>query len=894
MCHKLKSMIIIVLASVLITGSFLTAPVKAQDCELDSNLIEEHSGGLADYTQMYGLNKTQSEPVSYNKYLRSSATQENSYIAILVEFPDKTTTSLDSQQTLSKAEAIMNTGNGSMETSEGKVSITSLKQYVEKYTYNKMTTTTRFFPQNSNGKVVSVMLSKNRSYYMKKSSDNPEGYYAYQAVEREKELVNEILNKSKESIERVLSANDLDKNNDGNVDAVSFFIEADKATEDKVEWSDLLWSHKISGMNLNVNLHGKKVDTYNLINTYDSNYEYGVFSLNQGTYGTVIHEYMHILGLPDLYRYNDDGDPVGFYDVMAKTTSYNPQGILAYMTSDYNNLGWNNKLSEITASATITLNRPQYSSPGEKRAVKIRSPLNKDEFFVAEFYEKRTGVDASETSTRDGLVVYRINSRVKDGNVSGTGNGLKDYLYVFRPNENELGKGKGNLNEAVMNKSNRSTFGKMFDSGGRWDNNTLFYSDGSNSGIIINIIESSNNSITLKVTVPAKQGTGINSVSLDKKALTLTVNQTSILQATIEPYNTTDDKTLTWTSSDPKVATVDNNGKVTGIAAGTATITVRTGNGKTASCNVTVIKQNPSVNYQTHVQDYGWQDSVKDGQEAGTIDQSKRLEAIKISISNNSSYTGSIQYQTHIQDIGWQEWKGNGILSGTESQSKRLEAIRIKLTGDLEKDYDIYYQVHAQEFGWLDWAKNGEPAGTAGYSYRLEAIKIKLVQKDKAAPGETKKPYIQRYVSYATHIQDIGWQTAKYDGEMSGTSGKSKRLEAINISLSNQQYSGSVEYSTHVEDYGWQGWKRNGETAGTAGKSKRLEAIQIKLTGEMANYYDIYYRVHVQDYGWLGWAKNGGKAGSEGMSKRLEGIEIVLVTKGGMAPGSTSSSFIKK
>ena len=148
--------------------------------------------------------------------------------------------------------------------------------------------------------------------------------------------------------------------------------------------------------------------------------------------------------------------------------------------------------------------------------------------------------------------------------------------------------------------------------------------------------------------------------------------------------------------------------------------------------------------------------------------QSKRLEAIKISISNNSSYTGSIQYQTHIQDIGWQEWKGNGILSGTESQSKRLEAIRIKLTGDLEKDYDIYYQVHAQEFGWLDWAKNGEPAGTAGYSYRLEAIKIKLVQKDKGAPGETKKPYIQRYVSYATHIQDIGWQTAKYDGEMSG------------------------------------------------------------------------------------------------------------------------------
>ena len=895
MRYKLKGMLIIVLNIVLMTGSFLMTPVKAQDFELDSSLIEEHAGGLADYTQMYGLNKTQSEPVSYNKYLRSSAAQENNYIAILVEFPDKTATSLDNQQTLSKAEAIMNTGNRSMETSEGKVPITSLKQYVEKYTYNKMTTTTRFFPQNSNGKAVSVMLSKNRSYYMKKSPDNPEGYYAYQTAEREKELVNEILSKSKESIERVLSANDLDKNNDGNVDAVSFFIEADRATQDEVEWSDLLWSHKISGMNLNVNLQGKKVDTYNLINTYDSNYEYGVFSLNQGTYGTVIHEYMHTLGLPDLYRYDDEkGDPVGFYDVMAKTTSYNPQGILAYMTSDYNNLGWNNKLPEIASSATITLNRPQYSRPDEKRAVKIRSPLNKDEFFVAEFYEKRTGVAAGETGSRDGLVVYRINSRIKDGNVSGTGNGLKDYLYVFRPNEKELGKGEGNLNEAVMNKNNRSTFGKIFDSGGGWDNDTLYYSDGSNSGIIINIIESNDNSITFNVTVPGAQDTEIKSVSLDKKALTLTVNQTDILQAAIEPYNTPNDKTLTWSSSNSKVATVDNKGKVTGIAPGTTTITVKTSNGKTASCTVSVVEETPSVNYQTHVQDIGWQNSVKDGKTAGTTNQAKRLEGIKISLSNNSSYSGNIEYQTHIQDMGWQGWKSNGALSGTQAQSKRLEAIRIKLTEDMEKNYDVYYRVHAQELGWLGWAKNGESAGTAGYSYRLEAIEIKLVKKGAAAPGKTDRPYVQRYISYSSHIQDIGWQGAKYDGEMSGTSGQSKRLEGVSIALSNQLYNGSVQYQAHIQDIGWQGWRSDGGVSGTSGQSKRLEAIRIRLTGEMANQYDIYYRVHVEDYGWLGWAKNGGSSGTEGLAKRLEGIEIILVQKGGKAPGSTNNSFIKK
>ena len=90
--------------------------------------------------------------------------------------------------------------------------------------------------------------------------------------------------------------------------------------------------------------------------------------------------------------------------------------------------------------------------------------------------------------------------------------------------------------------------------------------------------------------------------------------------------------------------------------------------------------------------------------------------------------------------------------------------------------------------------------------------------------------------------------------------------------------------------------------AGTSGKAKRLEAIQIRLTGELAEKYDVYYRVHAQSYGWLAWAKNGESAGTEGLAKRLEAIQIVLVPKSGPAPaanygGVTSvnaSAFIKK
>ena len=386
----------------------------------------------------------------------------------------------------------------------------------------------------------------------------------------------------------------------------------------------------------------------------------------------------------------------------------------------------------------------------------------------------------------------------------------------------------------------------------------------------------------------------IDSVTLNKKELKIEKTNSETLQATINPSDATDDKTLTWKSEDENIAKVDGNGKVTGVGTGTTNITVTTSNGKSAACKVTVVRQTPSVNYSTHVQDIGWQGYVKDGSTAGTTGQSKRLEAIRIKLSNNTSYKGTIQYQTHIQDIGWQGWKMNDEMSGTSGQSKRLEAIRIKLTDELAENYDIYYRVHAQEFGWLGWAKNGESAGTAGYSYRLEAIEVKLVEKGGKAPGSTQDAYRQRYVSYQTHVQDIGWQGIKYDGEEAGTSGQSKRLEAINISLSNPLYSGSIEYQTHVQDIGWQGWKANGQMAGTSGQSKRLEAIRIKLTGEMAKQYDIYYRVHSQEFGWLGWAKNGESAGTEGYSYRLEAIQIQLVKKGSSAPGSTSNCFYKR
>ena len=155
---------------------------------------------------------------------------------------------------------------------------------------------------------------------------------------------------------------------------------------------------------------------------------------------------------------------------------------------------------------------------------------------------------------------------------------------------------------------------------------------------------------------------------------------------------------------------------------------------------------------------------------------------------------------------------------------------------------------------------------------------------------KTKTPQI----AYRTHVQSFGWQKYVKDGTMSGTEGQSKRLEGINIKLSNLPYSGGVEYRTHVQKYGWQSWKANGQMAGTSGESKRLEAIQIRLTGEIAKHYDVYYQTHIQTFGWSGWASNGEMCGSAGYAKRLEGICIRLVEKGKTAPGSTANCFYMK
>ena len=199
-------------------------------------------------------------------------------------------------------------------------------------------------------------------------------------------------------------------------------------------------------------------------------------------------------------------------------------------------------------------------------------------------------------------------------------------------------------------------------------------------------------------------------------------------------------------------------------------------------------------------------------------------------------------------------------LPKTESTSETEE----KPDEEPEKEPSISYTTHIQDIGWQNQVKDGEMAGTEGQAKRLEAIKITL----KDLSGVKRK--------YQTHIQDIGWQDWKYDGTLAGTEGQSKRLEAIRIELEeSDKY--SIMYRVHIQDIGWQDWRYDGEKAGTEGQSKRLEAIQIKIVEKQTS-ISVNYSVHVQDIGWQNWKAEEKIAGTEGQSKRLEAIKIELLT----------------
>ena len=144
----------------------------------------------------------------------------------------------------------------------------------------------------------------------------------------------------------------------------------------------------------------------------------------------------------------------------------------------------------------------------------------------------------------------------------------------------------------------------------------------------------------------------VTEITLSQTSATLTEGESIALTATISPDDATD-KSITWSSNNTNVATVDANGKVTAIAPGTATITATTndGSGVKASCEVTVEKKVILVS------------QIILNQTSATLTEGETLTLTAMVTPDNADNT-SISWSSSNEDIAMVSSKGKVVAMG--------------------------------------------------------------------------------------------------------------------------------------------------------------------------------------------------------------------------------------
>lgn len=150
----------------------------------------------------------------------------------------------------------------------------------------------------------------------------------------------------------------------------------------------------------------------------------------------------------------------------------------------------------------------------------------------------------------------------------------------------------------------------------------------------------------------------VTGVTLDKNQLTLLPGESADLKATVKPDNATD-KSVKWVSDKPEFATVDQQGTVTAVKSGTATITATAtdGSGKTATCTVTV---NSGISANPAALDFG----------SATVNYTTAPKAQTVTITNNTNQTVTLNQPTNA--------KYDFVLSETELAAKETATVTVQ------------------------------------------------------------------------------------------------------------------------------------------------------------------------------------------------------------------------
>ncbi|MDU1314098.1 MAG: dockerin type I domain-containing protein [Clostridium septicum] len=371
----------------------------------------------------------------------------------------------------------------------------SLKAYLSDLTYGRVKSSTTFYPLNSENNYYSYEAPHSREYYKKKSIKNLQGYENNsERFTRENELLVEATNSISSQVN--IPKEKLDYNGDGAIDNVTYVISGLPEGH-----GDLLWPHKTTLSNT-AYINGKRIGEYNILLQGTANT--GVMGKYTRLVGVVAHEFLHTFYFPDLYRYNNSSaNPVGKWDIMA-STARNPQLPLVYTRRIYDG---GEEIPEITSDGEYKISPSNSSNKEDIIAYKIKSSLSKDQYFVVEFRKGDDKWDKVLNINNPGLLVYRIDESVSAFN--GNKLGHPDHIYVFRPKATSPEAANGDIDEALISPGLGETKIGKVSSGSAFDSDTLYFQNGSNSGIeIYDIKFTDDGNLDFKVKFPEIEGEG--------------------------------------------------------------------------------------------------------------------------------------------------------------------------------------------------------------------------------------------------------------------------------------------------------------------------------------------------------------------------------------------------
>lgn len=337
----------------------------------------------------------------------------------------------------------------------------SVRSFYKEVSYNKLELNSHFFPTNENNSVTLAYEDyHDRDFYRPyHSTNNTIGYKnSNESTQRRSALLKNALEYIKDEVSPTLL---IDKDNNQMIDNISFVVQGQADG-----WSDLLWPHTSVISNFSVFINGAKANVY-------------TFQFENTSVNTFCHEMFHMLGGPDLYHYSsDDLNPVGPWDIMANGSGH----MGAYLKFQYSDSTWIENIPEIKESGRYTL---YPISRSENNAYKFYAKdVLSNEYFVLEYRNnKENGLDKS--LPKSGLLIYRINDKIKNGNK----NGPPDEVYIYRPGGG-IGL-DGDVNQAAYANVEGFVLGNEAE--------PAYYSDGTISGIKIFNVSDALDSISFNV-----------------------------------------------------------------------------------------------------------------------------------------------------------------------------------------------------------------------------------------------------------------------------------------------------------------------------------------------------------------------------------------------------------